>query len=104
MKIDVSDSIIEDLRSENRELRRMLQNFHKYCDKMENRLLEGALGAKRVGNYEIYGNKYVAIAINVLDPKDSHYFTIDPEANNDAFVRACGWAYEPENLPSAFEE
>jgi hypothetical protein len=50
---------------------------------------------ERIGDYEIRGNQYVAIAVNVNDAKDSHYFTIDPEVNNDAFVRACGWAYEP---------
>jgi hypothetical protein len=47
-----------------------------------------------VGDYEIRGNEYVAIAINVNNPKDSHYFDIDPDVNNNAFVRACGWAYE----------
>lgn len=52
---------------------------------------------KIVGKYEIHGNQYVAIAVNRDDPKDSHYFDIDPEVNNDAFVRACGWAYEPSN-------
>ena len=50
-----------------------------------------------VGNYEIRGNQYVAIAINVKNPKDSHYFDIDPGVNNNAFIRACGWAYEPED-------
>lgn len=50
---------------------------------------------ERVGDYEIYGNMYIAIAVNVNNPKDSHYFDIDPEVNNNAFVRACGWAYEP---------
>lgn len=49
-----------------------------------------------VGDYEIRGNQYVAIAINVKNPKDSHYFDIDPDVNNNAFIRACGWAYEPE--------
>ena len=51
---------------------------------------------ERVEDYEIYGNQHVAIAVNVFNPSDSHYFTIDPEVNNDAFIRACGWAYEPE--------
>lgn len=50
-----------------------------------------------VGDYEIRGNQYVAIAINVKNPSDSHLFDIDPDVNNNAFVRACGWAYEPEN-------
>ena len=48
-----------------------------------------------VGDYEIRGNQYVAIAINVKNPKDSHYF--DPDVNNNAFIRACGWAYVPED-------
>lgn len=52
---------------------------------------------KRVADYEIRGNQFIAIAINVNDPKDAHYFTIDPDVNNNAFVRACGWAYEPED-------
>lgn len=51
----------------------------------------------RVGDYEIYGNQFVAIAVNVNNPKDSHYFNIDPDVNNNAFIRACGWAYEPED-------
>lgn len=51
---------------------------------------------ERVEDYEIYGNQFVAIAVNVNNPKDSHYFDIDPEVNNNAFIRACGWAYEPE--------
>jgi hypothetical protein len=50
-----------------------------------------------VGEYEIRGNKYVAIAINVKNPLDSHRFDIDPDVNNNAFVRACGWASKPEN-------
>lgn len=44
-------------------------------------------------DYFITGNQHLAIAINLKDEKDAHYFTIDPEVNNDAFVRACGWAY-----------
>lgn len=43
--------------------------------------------------YFISGNQYLAIAISVTDPTDVHYFDIDPEVNNDAFVRAMGWAY-----------
>jgi hypothetical protein len=54
-----------------------------------------AVNHKIVESYEIYGNQYVAIAVNREDATDSHYFTIDPEVNNDAFIRACGWAYEP---------
>lgn len=51
---------------------------------------------ERVENYEIRGNQYIAIAISANDPKDAHYFDIDPDCNNNAFIRACGWAYEPE--------
>ena len=50
-----------------------------------------------VGDYEISGNAMVAIAINRNNPLDSTYFTIDPEVNNNAFICACGWAYEPED-------
>jgi len=56
-------------------------------------VLPEVVKAERVGEYEIRGNQHIAIAINVNDPKDAHYFTIDPEVNNDAFIRACGWAY-----------
>jgi hypothetical protein len=47
--------------------------------------------------YHIAGNKYFAIAINVNDPSDVNWFDIDPDVNNDAFIRAQGWAYEPED-------
>jgi|694.fasta_scaffold143125_6 hypothetical protein len=47
---------------------------------------------KRIGDYEIRGNKYVSIAINVKNPKDSHCFDINPDVGNDnAFIRACSW-------------
>jgi hypothetical protein len=46
--------------------------------------------------YIVTGNQYLAIAINVDNPQDVQIFAIDPEVNNDAFIRACGWAYEPE--------
>lgn len=58
-----------------------------------------AIRTERVGDYAVCGNQHVAIAINVNNPADSHYFTIDPDVNNDAFVRACGWAHEPATLP-----
>ena len=45
--------------------------------------------------YYISGNRYLAIAINVKNPKDAHHFSIDPDVNNDAFIRACGWAFQP---------
>jgi len=48
----------------------------------------------REGDYEIRGNKYVAIAININDAKDSHYFDIDPDVYNNAFNRAIAWAFE----------
>ena len=44
--------------------------------------------------YYIAGNQHMAIAINAEDPTDVHYFTIDPDVNNDAYVRAQGWAYD----------
>ena len=47
--------------------------------------------------YYIAGNKYLAIAINVNDPTDVHYFDIDPDVNNNAYIRAQGWAFEPED-------
>lgn len=55
--------------------------------------LEDILRTQYWHGYLITGNKYVAIAINVNNPKEAHYFTIDPDVNNDAFVRACGWAH-----------
>ena len=45
--------------------------------------------------YQIVGNEDYAFAINESDPEDIHHFDRDPEVNNDAFIRACGWAYEP---------
>ena len=49
--------------------------------------------------YHITGNKYLAIAINIEDPQDCHYFTIDPDVNNNAFIRAQGWAYPGAGSP-----
>lgn len=40
--------------------------------------------------YKIIGDKNYAFAIK---DDDKHYFTRDPMTNDDAFVRACGWAY-----------
>jgi hypothetical protein len=60
-------------------------------------LKDSIIQQARVGDYEIRGNQYVAIAVNVNNPKDSHYFDIDPDVNNNAFIRAQGWAYEPED-------
>jgi len=45
---------------------------------------------RTVSDYEIAGNQYIAIAINIYYPKDFHYFDIDSDINNDAFIRACG--------------
>lgn len=47
---------------------------------------------KVVGDYLVTGNKHIAIAVAIDCEADSHHFTIDPEVNNDAFIRACGWA------------
>lgn len=52
------------------------------------------LSHARIEGYEIYGNQFVAIAMNVNDAADPHHFGIDPDVNNNAFIRACGWAYE----------
>ena len=49
--------------------------------------------------YHIAGNENIAIAINVDDPYDAHYFTRDPEVNDNAYIRAMGWAYEPSMPP-----
>lgn len=43
--------------------------------------------------YRIIGNQQAAIAIDIVDSTNTQYFDIDPEVNNDAFIRACGWAY-----------
>jgi hypothetical protein len=58
---------------------------------------DSVLMQKLVGNYVVSGNKHVAIAVNIFNAEDSHYFDIDPEVNNNAFVRACGWAFEPDD-------
>lgn len=34
---------------------------------------------KVVGEYLIYGNKFLSIAINVSNPSDANYFDIDPK-------------------------
>ena len=46
-----------------------------------------------IHGYHIAGGKHIAIAINVDDPTDAHYFTIDSDVNDNAYVRAIGWAY-----------
>lgn len=47
--------------------------------------------------YQFAGNYWVAIAINIKDPKDSHYFTNQTMEvdgiEQGAFTRAIGWAY-----------
>jgi hypothetical protein len=48
--------------------------------------------------YRIVGNKYHAIAVDIANHANTHYFTIDPDVNNDAFVRAQGWAYQNHEL------
>lgn len=45
-----------------------------------------------VNGYHVAGNYYIAIAINVNDPKDAHYFTDDPlNPNKGAFNIAIAW-------------
>ena len=41
--------------------------------------------------YRIAGNAYLAIAININDDTDVHYFTISAEIP-DAFNRAIAWS------------
>lgn len=57
--------------------------------------------------YYIVGNEKVAIAINENDPDDSHTFTRDPGVNNNAYIRAMGWAYpgegDEEEIPLTLE-
>lgn len=47
--------------------------------------------------YYISGNEFLAIAINVDNPADAHYFTPqtmeEDGIEQDAFTRAIGWAY-----------
>ena len=42
-----------------------------------------------VNGYEVAGNAYVAIAINISDPADAHYFV--GTADGGAFDRAIAW-------------
>ena len=58
-----------------------------------------------VDGYVISGNHYVAIAINMTDPSDAHYFYLDDcivdikDGKNvvqSAFITAQGWAYQPD--------
>jgi hypothetical protein len=49
-----------------------------------------------VNGYEIAGNEFLAIAINVENPKDAHYFTPGEQPfpsipGLDAFERAVVW-------------
>jgi hypothetical protein len=55
----------------------------------------GEIRQKLVSIFHVVGNKNYAFALNITDSKDHHYFTRDPDVNDDAFIRACGWAYEP---------
>ena len=54
-----------------------------------------AIEEKRVGDYEIRGNQFVAIAINVNNASDSYVFDIDPfdidPKDRNAFIKACIW-------------
>ena len=45
--------------------------------------------------YFIVGNEEYAFAVSLTNKKDIHHFHRDPDVNNDAFIRACGWAYDP---------
>ncbi len=54
-----------------------------------------------VDGYVITGNHYVAIAINMTNPSDAHYFyltdcvEVTKGVHQSAFITAQGWAYEP---------
>lgn len=41
----------------------------------------------------IVGNEDYAFAHDPEETNNIHHFTRDPDVNDDAFVRACGWAY-----------
>lgn len=41
----------------------------------------------------IVGHQDYAFAVNMENNKDIHYFDRDPNVNDDAFIRACGWAF-----------
>jgi hypothetical protein len=49
--------------------------------------------------YHIAGNDHLAIAINVSNPEDVHWFTPQTmekdDIEQDAYTRAKVWAYEP---------
>lgn len=80
----------------------MEQKLIKVSKVLEKFKADNIVREAKVADYEIRGNQHIAIAINVNDPKDVHWFDIDPDVNNDAFIRACGWAYEPEDDPGSF--
>lgn len=45
----------------------------------------------------VIGNEDYAFASK---DNEIHHFTRDPDVNNDAFIRACGWCYPGEELES----
>ncbi len=51
------------------------------------------LRCKTVNGYFVIGNQHLAAAFNVDDSADAHHFGIDPDVNNDAFIRAIGWTF-----------
>lgn len=56
-------------------------------------------------SYHVAGNENVAIAISEADPDDAHYFTRDPDVNDNAYVRALIWAYPgPDPEPEMSED
>lgn len=48
---------------------------------------------RTVDYWFVVGNEEYAFAINMRDQNDVQYFTRDPDVNNDAFIRACGWCF-----------
>lgn len=51
-----------------------------------------------VDHWFIVGNQEYAFAINMNDETEIHCFDIDPEVNNNAYIRAQGWAYPGEKV------
>ena len=44
-----------------------------------------------VNDYHVAGNEFIAIAININDPKDAHYFTPCKVGLNHAYEQAMVW-------------
>jgi hypothetical protein len=55
----------------------------------QNAVHPASVMSRRVGDYEVRGNEYVAFAINVKNPKDNHFYHMSnvPSADDTAFTR-----------------